>query len=36
MKEKHDQLMDWIDLPFDQRPQLLMGKLNILRSKANL
>lgn len=25
LKEKHDQLMAWIDLPFDQRPQLLMG-----------
>ncbi|KAF7980584.1 hypothetical protein HWV62_37336, partial [Athelia sp. TMB] len=25
LKEKHDQLMSWIDLPFDQRPQLLMA-----------
>jgi hypothetical protein len=25
LKVKHDQLMAWIDLPFDERPQLLMG-----------
>jgi predicted AlkP superfamily pyrophosphatase or phosphodiesterase len=25
LKDKHDQLMAWIDLPFDERPQLLMG-----------
>jgi len=26
LKEKHDQLMSWIDLPFNERPQLLMGE----------
>lgn len=25
LKVKHDQLMAWIDLPFDERPQLMMG-----------
>jgi hypothetical protein len=25
MKEKHDQIMAWIDLPLDKRPQLIMG-----------
>lgn len=33
MQEKHDQLMAWIDLPFDQRPQLLMGKLHAIYFK---
>lgn len=30
MKDKHDQLMAWIDLPFDERPQLLMGLSRLL------
>lgn len=25
MKEKHDQIMEWIDLPLEERPQLIMG-----------
>jgi len=25
LKVKHDQLMAWIDLSFDERPQLLMS-----------
>lgn len=25
MKEKHDQIMSWIDLPLEKRPQFIMG-----------
>ena len=28
LKWKHDKLMEWIDLPLQQRPQLIMGKLD--------
>lgn len=26
MKEKHDQIMEWIDLPLEERPQLIAGR----------
>ena len=25
MKEKHDQIMEWLDMPFEERPQLILG-----------
>lgn len=27
MQEKHDQIMTWVDMPIETRPQLILGEL---------
>lgn len=35
LKEKHDQIMAWIDLPLERRPQLIMGEPSPRSLQAN-
>ena len=36
LTEKHDQIMNWVDLPLEERPQLMMGWSIFFASRSHV